>query len=209
MRRAALLLLALSAGAWAAAPTAEPPEGVTNATQRALEAFAAGDFQGAQKDFKRLAEQEPDNALFQLNLGTVEFRLKNYEAAETALTRSVRLDSDNAAAWLALGVLLLGRDRLEEATAALTRSVVLDPQNARAHAFLGVAIGKRGWLLGAEQELRRAIEIEPRYADAHFNLALFYLQRSPPAVELARRHYEKALSLGAAKDELVEKQLNP
>ena len=45
------------------------------------------------------------------------------------------------------------------------------------------------------------------YADAHFNLALMYLDRKPPALELARRHYEKAVSLGAEKDEVVEEKL--
>jgi Tfp pilus assembly protein PilF len=55
--------------------------------------------------------------------------------------------------------------------------------------------------------MRKAIELDPEYAEAHFNLAVFYLQRSPPAVELARRHYERALELGAAPDPDVERSL--
>jgi Flp pilus assembly protein TadD len=55
--------------------------------------------------------------------------------------------------------------------------------------------------------LRRAVEIRPDYADAHFNLAVFCLERDPPAVELARRHYRRALDLGAAPDPLVERAL--
>ena len=55
--------------------------------------------------------------------------------------------------------------------------------------------------------MRKAISLEPEYAEAHFNLAVFYLQRNPPAVELARRHYQRALDLGAAPDPDVAKQL--
>ena len=54
----------------------------------------------------------------------------------------------------------------------------------------------------AVEDLARVV-----YAEAHFNLAVFYLQRTPPAVELARRHYQQALNLGAAPDPQVEKSL--
>jgi hypothetical protein len=33
------------------------------------------------------------------------------------------------------------------------------------------------------------------------------LEQRPPSIELAKRHYEKALSLGVAKDEVVERRL--
>jgi hypothetical protein len=33
------------------------------------------------------------------------------------------------------------------------------------------------------------------------------LEQRPPAIELAKRHYEKALTLGVAKDEVVERRL--
>jgi Tfp pilus assembly protein PilF len=53
--------------------------------------------------------------------------------------------------------------------------------------------------------LCRAVELDPGYADAHYNLAVFYLQEKPPAVELARRHYFKAVELGVEKDPEMEK----
>jgi Tfp pilus assembly protein PilF len=68
-------------------------------------------------------------------------------------------------------------------------------------------VKKLGWLDAAEAELQRALELNPDYTNAHFNLALMYLERKPPAIELAKRHYDKAIALGAEKDELVEKKL--
>jgi hypothetical protein len=59
----------------------------------------------------------------------------------------------------------------------------------------------------AEEELRRSLEIEPDDAGAHFNLAVFYLRRKPVAVELARRHYYRALDLGFEPDPALEESL--
>src|SRR5258708_38214695 len=109
--------------------------------------------------------------------------------------------------WLRLGVVYFDQEKLDYALAALAQAVVLEPKDARAHHYLGVTLGKKGWYLGAEDEMRKAIELQPDYPEAHFNLAVFYLQRNPPAVELARRHYQKALNLGAAPDAQVEKSL--
>jgi Tfp pilus assembly protein PilF len=49
------------------------------------------------------------------------------------------------------------------------------------------------------------VELDPSYTDAHYNLAVFYLQEKPPAIELARRHYFKARELGLENDDAMEK----
>jgi Flp pilus assembly protein TadD len=111
--------------------------------------------------------------------------------------------------WLILGVVQYDENKYDNALASLAQAVVLDPKSAMAHQYLGVTVGQKGWFSGAEDELRKAIEINPDYAEAHFNLAVFYLQRNPPAVELARRHYQKALELGSRPDPDVERSLTP
>ena len=99
------------------------------------------------------------------------------------------------------------QSQFNAALAALSQATLLDPKNPLAHQYLGVTVGKKGWLSAAEDELRQAIELDPLAAEAHFNLAVFYLQRSPPATELARRHYQKALDLGSPPDPEVAKNL--
>jgi hypothetical protein len=49
------------------------------------------------------------------------------------------------------------------------------------------------------------VELDQRYADANFNLAVLYLRRTPPLIELARRHYQRAIDLGAPRDPAIEK----
>ena len=82
-----------------------------------------------------------------------------------------------------------------------------DPRNPRARNYLGVVVGRKGWIDGAQVELRRAVEIDPNYSDAHYNLAVFYLEARPPSTELARRHYFRAIELGADPDPEIELSL--
>lgn len=176
-------------------------------SKRATAALNRGELAAARRDFAKVLELVPDNVATTINLGLVEYRLKNLPAARQLLKRAVRLNPDAGLGWLILGVIEYDREKLDAALAALAQAVWLEPGNAAAHHYLGVTIGRKGWFLGAEDELRKAIEIDPNYAEAHFNLAVFYLQRRPPAVELARRHYQKSLDLGAAPDPEVEKGL--
>ncbi|MGB8354346.1 MAG: tetratricopeptide repeat protein [Chthoniobacteraceae bacterium] len=192
----------------AATPKAELSSEGQKVYDEGMKSFEKGDLEKARKQFQKLLQLLPDNPVGLINLGAVEIRLKLFTEAETHLKRVVRLQPDAAPAWLALGMLYCNRDQLDEALAALSQAVLLDPKSARAHNYLGVTVGKKGWYSGAEAELQRAVELQPEYADAHFNLALFYLQRDPPAIELARRHYARALELGSAPDPLIEKTLN-
>jgi tetratricopeptide (TPR) repeat protein len=96
--------------------------------------------------------------------------------------------------------------KLDAAHAHLAQAVLYAPKNAQAHQFFGVVLGRKGWYAPGEEELRRAVELDEKSADSHYNLAVLYLQRDPPAVELARRHYQRALELGAKADpELAKK----
>ena len=185
------------------------PDEAQKIAKRALAALTKGDMESAKRDFLKVLELAPDNVTTTINLGLIEYRQKNYPEAERLLVHAVRLQPENGLGWLLLGVVEYDQEKLDAALAALAQAVLWEPKNAMVHHYLGVTVGKKGWYSGAEEEMRKAIELQPDYAEAHFNLAVFYLQRNPPAVELARRHYQKALDLGAAPDADVEKSLNP
>ena len=71
----------------------------------------------------------------------------------------------------------------------------------------GMILKALGRVPEAADQFVRAVKLNPRSREAHYNLALFYLQREPPAIELARRHYHKSVELGAPKDAEIEKRL--
>lgn len=183
------------------------PEEAQKIANRALAALGKNELAAARKDFFQVLEMAPNNLPTLINLGLLEYRAKRFDDAEKHLKRVVRLEPDSGLGWLILGVIYYEQNKLDAALAALGQAVYFEPKDARAHHYLGVAIGRKGWYLGAEDEMRKAIALAPDYPEAHFNLAVFYLQRTPPAVELARRHYQQARDLGAAPDPQVEKSL--
>jgi len=172
-----------------------------------LKAFTAGDFDAARIAFGKVLAISPGNSAALINLAIVEQRARHYDTAEKYLRTLLRDHPETATAWLLLGIGAYEQDKLDAAHAHLAEAILYAPNDARAHQYLGVTLGRRGWYSAGEEELRRALEIDPKFADAHYNLANLYLARTSPAIELARRHYHRALELGAAPDEKMAKLL--
>lgn len=211
MRCLAAIAVALALAFPARAQSDKPsfvPEAAKSAAAEGNAAFGKGDYGTARHAYERVLKILPDDPVALVNLGLVEFTSGNETRAEELLKKAVRVRMETAPAWLTLGMIYSDQDRLEEATAALSQAVLYDPQSARARNFYGAVLGRRGWHDAAQSELRRAVELDPTYADAQFNLAALYIDENPPAVELARRHYTRALELGAKKDPEIEKVLN-
>jgi Flp pilus assembly protein TadD len=217
----ALLLLCLFVAFAAPAQTRNPKAAATREIEKtapaaaqalfrtATAAMSRGELDPAERDFKKVLLLVPGNIPTTLNLGLLAYRQKNYERAVTLLKYVTRAEPENGLPWLLLGIAHHDQDNLDAALAALAQAVLYAPQDARAHHYLGVTIGKKGWYSGGEDEMRKAIALDPDYGEAHYNLAAFYLERQPPAIELARRHYEKSVDLGGARDPAIEKRLAP
>ncbi len=216
IRRLPLSIVAVLAGMslGVAQPTSTPdpskyvPDIARESAGEGNAAFSKGDYKGARRAYQRVLDLVPGNLVALVNLGLVEFRDGHPAEAEKYLKQAVRIRLETGAAWLTLGMIYFDQGRVEEAFAALSQAVLYDAANARAHNYLGVVLGRKGWMDGAEAELRRAVEIDPAARDAHYNLAVLYLQRKPPAIELARRHYFRSVELGGSADPAIEKTLS-
>jgi Flp pilus assembly protein TadD len=171
-------------------------------------AFARSDFREARRLFREAEEIAPGHPLVLTNLGLCEYRMGEADAAEEHLRQAVANDLNSFDAWLTLGIISVERDKLDSALAALSQCVLLEPNDPRSRNYLGVTYSRLGWYDAAEAQLQRAIKLRDEYAEAHFNLAVAYLRREPPAVELARRHYQRSLDLGAPPDDVVAGMLS-
>ena len=185
----------------------ELPPLTSETNRRAAAAFARQDWKTARELYEEVVRFAPDNALALTNLGTACFQSGDHKAARTHLEKAVELQPRLTSAKVTLGITYFLLEDHYLAISTLSRAVHDAPTDATAHNFLAVALRHKGWIDGAEEELLEAIRLSPEYAEAHFNLALVYLEREKPALELARRHYYHALELGAAPDKVVEKQL--
>ena len=197
-----------------ALPTEAPAPAMTQEHQTAqqlyeaaLRDFTAGHLEAAKALFQKVLDIAPENAPALINLALIAQRQQHGDEAGKFLRRVIQKDTANATAWLLLGIGAYERNELDAALAHLAQAVLYAPQDARAHQYLGVTLGRRGWYSAGEEELRRAVELDPKSADAHYNLAAIYMERVPPAVELARRHYSKAVELGTAPDEKLAAQI--
>jgi Tfp pilus assembly protein PilF len=184
-----------------------PSPGEKNLIARAERAFSAGNLKEAEALYAKASATTPDSVPLLVSLAAVKTRLGKTEESRTLLRRALSHDLGNGAAWLLLGMNALEQNNDTEAVADLMQAICHDGKNPRAHNYLGIAAGRRGWSEVSEQELRRAVELNPDYADANFNLAVFYIGRTPPLIEQARRHYQRALDLGATRDAALEARI--
>tara|TARA_B100001093_G_scaffold310076_1_gene295889 strand:- start:33972 stop:34892 length:921 start_codon:yes stop_codon:yes gene_type:complete len=185
--------------------TTKLPAEVAEIAKRGALAASEQRWQEARKAYLDLVEVTPDNALAFANLGVAEFQLGNLVAASGNLKRSLYLNSSIASNWQTLGLIQYEQKDLNLAISSLARAIHEAPREAQARVYLAAVIRDYGWMEAALVELKRAIDIDPKLADAHYNLAVTYLETSPPRIELARRHYYTATDLGAAPSPELEK----
>ncbi len=183
------------------------PDLTAGLSTMAAQAFGKKEWDKARNAYREMLKAEPDNPLTLSNLGAVEQQSGHLNEAKNYLLRAVQINPALQQTWIALGLVCHEMGDSYLAVSALSRAVHEDPSDSKAHNYLAVVARSLGWLDAAEAELQRAIELNPKYSNAHFNLALMYLDRNPPSIALAKKHYDQALALGAEKDDAVEEKL--
>ena len=175
--------------------------------QRAIAAMRAQQWKPARTAWEAVLKLEPENPAALSNLGKVQHQLGEFTAARDSLEKATVLKPALVDSWLTLGQVYLELKAPMMAVSATTRGVAENPADARSRNTLAVVLKRIGWTNGAEAELQKALDLDPDYSEAHFNLAVLYLERKPPALEMAGRHYRRARALGASPDALLEKQI--
>ena len=169
--------------------------------------FSAGQFDRAEADYRKILESDESNPLVLGNLAAIELQQGKLDDAEKHLKSALAQDPDDAFNLSRLGLLKFRQARYDEALDVLSRAAKLEPQNPEIQNFLGLTLSCKGLRTEAEAALRKAVELNPDYADAHNNLAAIYISATPPRVELARWHYQKALAAGEPHRPELEKAL--
>jgi Flp pilus assembly protein TadD len=183
------------------------PDDERDTAQEAADLFKNQRYDDSAAKYQSIIDKYPESLYAWSNLGVVRFQQGKFNEALKALQQAVKLSPTDAFSYSNLGIVYYQLNQYESAIDALNSAKALDPNDAKTHNYLGCAESQKGWQEEAEKEFRKAIEIDPNFGDAHFNLALVYATSKPPALELARREYNRALELGIAKDPRLEKLL--
>lgn len=180
---------------------------LAKAMKAGVESMKRGDWKRAATAWEEAVKLAPENAGAWANLGKVQLQQKDAKSAITSLEKAVLLQPTLADAWLTLGMAYVETGATMRAVSCLTRAAHENSGDARTRNSLAIVLKKNGWAGAAESELQKALDLDPRYAEAHFNLAVMYLERRPPSLEMARRHYDAARQLGSEADAEMEAQL--
>jgi tetratricopeptide (TPR) repeat protein len=144
----------------------------------AVQAEEAGQKHRAVKLYQEILLMDQTYAPAYINLGTMQFHLKEFEKAEALYRRATEADPTYVLAFFDLGNVLDELERLEESVAAYRQAVVLSPRYADAHYNLALAYERRG---------------ERRNALRHWQ-AYVRLDNGGPWAEHARGQIHKLLS---------------
>ncbi len=185
----------------------ELPTGAGALVAQAERAFAARRFDEAEKKYLDVLRQDEKNSYILGNLAATQLELNEIGKAEGNIQRALQIDPDDAFSLTLLGMVKFRQGNFDEALNVLSRSAKVDSQNAETQNYLGITLSQKGQRVAAEAALRAAIKLQPNYAGAHHNLAVIYATQRPAYIELARWHYQKALTLGQPKSPDLEKVL--
>jgi len=184
----------------------ELPAGSAALVAEAQRWFAAKEYDKAEAAYQQVLQQNPKNVPALANLAAIQAEAGHFGGAESNIKQALALEPEDAYCLYVLGILKFRQAKYDEALDALSHAAKLDPQNAEVQNYLGLALSEKGLRVPAEAALRKAIQLQPGYAGAHYNLAVVYATQRPPATELARWHYQKAIAAGHPRNPDLEKK---
>lgn len=186
------------------APAPQPPPAWKADADAAM---AANTADRALAIYEQALAASPDDPAALLGSSRAQLKLGNVEAARAAAARLVALQPDAASSQHALAMTEAAAKNRRSALRGFQKAVDLEPANPTYHRDLAVALYDRGRSADAAEHYREVVRLAPKDGQSHFNLAaILVMQRNPPLDE-ARAMYEKALALGEARDESIEKKL--
>jgi len=187
--------------------TRDLPSGAGLIVADAERLFSQRRYVEAEEKYKQVLKMDEKNPLSLANLAAIQLEMQKLNEADENLKKAVEIAPQDAYILSLMGMLRFQQGKYDEALNALSRSSQIDPKNPETQNYLGITLSQQGQREAAETALRKAVSLNPNYAGAHHNLAVVYATQKPPFLELARYHYNKALSLGQAGNPDLEKQL--
>ena len=188
-------------------PKREFPASAAQIALEAQRAYNARRYDEAEEKYKQVLSVEDSNIYTLANLAAAQMELNKLAEAEANLNKAIGIQKNDAFSMALLGLVRFRKNDFDGALDMLSQAAVLDPDNAQTQNYLGLALSQKGMRIPAEAAFRRAVKLAPGYSVAHYNLSVFYATADTPSPELARWHYQKAVSAGHPKSPELEKML--
>ena len=129
-----------------------------------------GQLEEAEKLYRQVLKNNPDNVDAMRMLAMVAATLKRFDDAERLLRRAVGIAPDFLAAVIDLGRILKEQDRFEEAIGYFKKAIEINPNNPQTHFLLAGAYAPAALNQEAAKEYQRTLELSPRHPGALLGL---------------------------------------
>jgi tetratricopeptide (TPR) repeat protein len=123
---------------------ATDPRGMQDRFLAAVQAEEAGERQCAIDLYEEILKLDPEYAAAYINLGTIQFHLRQYGLAEQLYRLATEADPEYVLAFFDLGNVLDELERPDESIAAYRQAIALAPHYADAHYNLALACERQG-----------------------------------------------------------------
>jgi protein O-GlcNAc transferase len=130
----------------------------------------AGRSAEAEKIYRQILVQEPDNVGALHLLGVLAIQTCQFDSAVELIQRVIRLKPDFADAHSNLGSALRRLGRIDEAIASCRQAIQVKPDFGEAYNNLGNALMDKKHTDEAVDAFKQCIRLKPDFADAHNNL---------------------------------------
>jgi tetratricopeptide (TPR) repeat protein len=142
-----------------------------------------------------IAGREPENPVWQVELGNALTSLGNQTAALAYYQNAIQLAPENPVFWKTLASFSIQNnfEIRETGLAAARQAVLLDPQDPDGLDLLGLVYFGLEDDTSAERFFLRALDIDPNHAGAHLHIGSLYLQEGKQ--EAAYQHLRLASNL--------------
>ena len=138
------------------------PIGMQDRFLAAVQAEEAGEKQRAIALYEEMLELDTEYAAAYINLGTIQFHLRQFARAEQLYRRATQVDPGYVLAFFDLGNVLDELERPDESIAAYSQAVVLSPGYADAHYNLALAYERKGQCRPALRHWQSYIKLDNR-----------------------------------------------
>jgi tetratricopeptide (TPR) repeat protein len=170
------------------------PNKLAQVFDQALALHREGQFEEAEKAYKRVLLAKPNHADALQLMGTIAIQTGRMQRGAELIGKSLALNPNQPSAQSNLGFALREVGRLEESLAACDKAVALNPGFVDAHNNRADTLTRLGRYEEALTASEAAIALNPDFANGHHSRANALNRLDRPAEALAA--YDRAMALG-------------
>ncbi len=151
---------------------------------------------------EKAADQEPQEPVWQMELGNTLAEMKDNRTALEHYQQAVELAPHDSEGWFVLARFCVANylELRSVGLPAARQALLLEPDNASYLDLAGWALIELEDPLSAERFLQHALRVDNSLADAHLHLGQVYLQMGE--TQLAYQHLSQALQLSSTQEEV-------